>query len=39
MDYPLDATDRVRLVLALFRKIYPEVEISPGIRGEYVDEM
>ena len=36
MDYPLDATDRVRLVLALFRKIYPEVEISPGIRGEYV---
>jgi hypothetical protein len=36
MDYPLNATDRVRLVLALFRKIYPEVEISPGIRGEYV---
>ena len=36
MDYPLDATDRVRLVLALFRKIYPEVEISTGIRGEYV---
>jgi len=36
MDYPLNADDRVKLVLALFRKIYPEVEISPGIRGEYV---
>ena len=36
MDYPLNADDRVKLVLALLKKIYPESEILPGIKGEYV---
>ena len=36
MDYPLNATDRVEIVFALLRKIYPEVEISEVINGEYV---
>lgn len=36
MDYPLNADDRVKLVLALFKKIYPESEISTDITGEHV---